>query len=399
MVVVKADAYGHGAVETARAAAGAGADALAVSTLAEGLELRRGGVDIPILMFNPLTSPEARAAVSGRITPTITSLSAAAALSLAARELRVTSPVHIMVDTGMSRSGIPLKDAPDFALKVAALPGLTVEGLYTHFAAGADHGETSLAFMTQQLRRFMRAAAVIERSGLIIPLRHAACSTAILRLPESYLDMVRVGNLFYGFGPDAGWRPAGDAAPPRVREAWSMVTRVLEVRQVPPGTAVGYGPDVRVRRHTRLATVPVGYADGVGAEVKATTFRPRARLRLFLRGLLWTLARRGLLLGPLARLNRMALSRSVFSHAGRPLDIIGRISMQQTILEVTAHPDIGAGSRIKVKVRRVLANPRVPRVYLSSGKEVASRTIAGGIPQPAGHATHHARAEDPAAGA
>jgi alanine racemase len=410
MVVVKADAYGHGAVETARAAALAGADALGVSTLLEGLELRRAGLTLPILMLNPLTPAEADTAVLAEVTPTVTDLGAAEALSQAYRALPSGSatrrpsaiPVHIAIDTGMSRTGVKPERVADLAVRVAAQPGLTVEGLYTHFSTGADRSPAGLALMRQQLTRFAWAAASVESRGLVVPLRHAACSAAVVLLPESYLDLVRVGNLFYGYGGsgDAVARDLGrsvtgarsatavtagaaalSAGPdadafPKLREAWTMRTRVLEVREVPPGTGVGYGPDVVVKHPTRLATLPVGYADGVGAEIRSTTFRPRARLRVFVRGLLIALHRRGLLVGPLARLRPRAEGRSIFEHDGHPLDIVGRVSMQQTIVEVTARPEITPGSLVLVRIRRVLANPRLGRVYFQGGRAVAASGVS-----------------------
>jgi len=417
MVVVKADAYGHGAVETARAAALAGADALGVSTLLEGLELRQAGLTIPILMLNPLTPAEAGTAVLAEVTPTVTDLGAAEALSQAYRALPTgpatrrpsAIPVHIAIDTGMSRTGVKPERVADLAVRIAAQPGLTVEGLYTHFSTGADRSPASLALMRQQLTRFAWAAASVESRGLVVPLRHAACSAAVVLLPESYLDLVRVGNLFYGYGGSgdamaqvAGKSAAGAAAGttgrgaaavaagpdaaafPKLREAWTMRTRVLEVREVPPGAGVGYGPDVVVKHRTRLATLPVGYADGVGAETRPTTFRPRARLRVFVRGLFIALHRRGLLVGPLARLRPRAEGRSIFEHDGHPLDIVGRVSMQQTIVEVTARPEITPGSLILVRIRRVLASPRLGRVYFRGGRAVAARTVSLGSEAAAG---------------
>ncbi len=377
MVVVKADGYGHGAAETARTAVEAGADMLGVSTLLEALELRRAAVAAPILMFNPLTPAEAETAVRFAVTPTVTDLKAASALSAAVGEHGWAgggaAPVHVSVDTGMSRYGLAPDDAAAFVSRLATLPGLTLEGLYTHFSAGADYGAASLAVMRRQLRRFARAVAAVEALGLEVPLRHAACSSAIVRLPESYFDLVRVGNLFYGFGPTG----AAERESPRVAQAWSMVTRVLEVREVPAGTGVGYGPDVTVRRPTRLATVPVGYADGVGAEVQASTFKLRVRLRLLFVNLFAALGRRRLLPGPLAALGRRALGHAVFSYRGRPLDIVGRISMQHTILDVTSVPEADVGAVVRVRVRRVLASPRLPRIYLLNGRAVAVRALPG----------------------
>lgn len=365
MVVVKGDGYGHGAVEAARAAAGAGADWLGVSTLAEALELRQADLTLPILMINPLTAAEAPAVVEFGVTPTVTGLDAALALSAVTAGGRRIA-VHVSVDTGMSRYGVCPSDLPGFAERIASLPGLALEGLYTHFSAGSEQTSASLAVMRRQLDRFAAAVAKVEARGLVVPLRHAACSQAVARLPESYLDLVRVGNLFYGFGPL-----------PNLREAWTMATRVLEVREVPPGTGVGYGPDVVVRRPMRLATVPVGYADGVGVEIRTTGARLRLRLRLLLLSLARFAYRHGLLAGPLARLARQVESHALFSSGGKPLEIVGRISMQQTILDVTKRPEVGPGAAVRVRVPRPLASARLGRIFFAGGKALTARTASG----------------------
>jgi len=363
LVVVKADAYGHGAIEVARVAAAGGADMLGVSTLLEAVELRRAGLDLPILMMNPLTPAEAPAAVQHGLTVTVTGLLAAEALSREAeRAGHARVPVHVCVDTGLARFGAHPDAAPALAAAVAGLPGLELEGVWTHFSAGAGKGPAAVTLMREQFARFAGVLNTVEAAGLDVPLRHAAASAAVLAVPESYLDLVRVGNLFYGFGADG--RPGA----PRVREAWAMYARVLEAREVPAGTGVGYGPDVVVRRPTRLVTVPVGYADGVGAQVRQTTFRPRALLSLLARNLVVRLARRGLARGSLASLAQRAAESAVFTHDGHPLDIIGRIAMHDTILDATGRPEVGVGSLVRVNLRRVLANPRLPRVYRSDGR-------------------------------
>ena len=388
LVVVKADGYGHGAVEAAQAALRAGADMLGVATVLEGLELRHAGVEAPVLVFNPLTPAEAGTVVRAGLTPTVTSPEAVRALAGAVQEAAAGPaaggfPVHISVDCGMSRWGVQPEKAAEMARLVVGAGVLLVEGLYTHFPAGAERGPARVALMRSQLETFAGAVAAVEAEGVEIPLRHAACSSAIVALPESHLDMVRVGNLFYGFLPRAdglGGRVSGDGDTrglPEVREAWSFVTRVLEVREVPAGTGVGYGPDVTVRRRTRLATVPVGYADGVGAEVMAGAGRLRTRLVRLLRVVLRWLDRRGLLVGPLAGLRAQAEALSLFFHEGRPVETVGRISMQQTVLDVTDRPEIKVGSVVHVQAKRVLASPRLGRVYYSGGRAVRARITAG----------------------
>jgi alanine racemase len=409
MVIVKGNAYGHGAVEVARAAIAAGADALGVSTLVEALELRQAGISGPLLMISPLTADEAPSAARAGITTTLSSLEAAERLAAEACRLGLPGglPAHVAVETGMSRFGVSAEALVGFSRAIAALPGLRLEGLYTHFSAGSDQGAASLVRMRRQLDRFGRAVAAVEAAGIEVPLRHAACSSAVLRLPESYLDLVRVGNLFYGFGgPRASGSREGArvislsaaVAPPRVREAWSLYTRVLEVRDVAAGTGVGYGPDVIVTQATRLATVPIGYVDGAGLLLTKTTLRLGVRLKPLGRQLaLWVyraldgpawgrgpsvagppLGRvRALLDRAMARLAALAREAAIFLHEGRPVDIVGRISMHETILRVTGRPEIGVGTVLRVRVSRVLSSPRLGRVYFSGGRVAAVRTPSG----------------------
>ncbi len=376
LAVVKANAYGHGAPEVASTLVQAGADMLGVSTLAEALELRAADVRVPILMINPLTPGEAATAARGGVVPTITDLEAAKAFSAEAGRLGLDKlPVHISVDTGMSRYGVAPRDLPGFVTAVAELPRITVQGLYTHFSAGAERTRSSLEVMRWQLARFGEALEAVEALGIVIPIRHAACSSAVLRLPESYLDMVRVGNLLYGFsGPaiaDDGVRP------PHVREAWQFFARVLETREVPAGTGVGYGPDVTVRHPKRLGTVPVGYADGVGLDVRFGPSRWRAWLRQALIAVARCLYERHLLYGPLSSLRRGVENTAQFRHLGEPLCTVGRVSMQQTVLDLTKSPEIGVGSVISVRVPRVLASSRIARVFIVGGQAMAGRDLLG----------------------
>jgi alanine racemase len=254
MVTLKADAYGHGALRTARTALTSGAQALAVATLGEARALREAGIAAPILVLGYTPPWQAREAVEQRVTCTVFDLDAARALgeAAAARERQVA--VHLKVDTGMARLGIPPEAAGDFLRALGGLPGLHVEGIYTHFATADSADET---FGRLQLGRFAGLLADLARAGLRPPLAHAANSAALLRFPEARFDMVRPGIACYGLHPSPDTPlPAG------FRPVLSFHTEVAQVKELPAGTPLSYGGAFVTQRPSRIATIPVGYGGG-----------------------------------------------------------------------------------------------------------------------------------------
>ncbi|MFQ3630543.1 alanine racemase [Roseiflexus sp.] len=254
MAVLKADAYGHGAVRAARAALAGGATALAVATLGEARTLREAGIGAPILALG--YTPPWQVAQAARLGIAITVFDPDTARACAAAaETGVHVTVHVEVDTGMARTGLSVEDLGSFLQTLADLPGVRVEGLYTHFA---DADAVDLRSAEAQLRRFCAALDAITSAGLRPPIVHAANSAALLRLPEARFDMVRPGIVCYGLAPSR-WTPL----PPLLRPALSFHTEVAQVRDLPPGTPVSYGGTFVTRRASRIATIPVGYADGL----------------------------------------------------------------------------------------------------------------------------------------
>lgn len=253
--VVKADGYGHGAAAVSRAALAGGADRLAVAFAEEGIELRRQGVTAPILVLG-YTGPEgARRAVGWGLDVTVISADNARVLSDAAVGLGREVRVHLKVDTGMSRLGLAPPDAPAAARAVADLPGLRLEGVFSHFAA-ADAGDPE--FAREQLAVFREVLSRIQAAGLRVPIRHISNSAGLLFLPEARLDMARPGIAMYGL------RASTERESPVLLEpAMALKARVVQTRTVPAGTTVSYGRTFRAARTTRLAVLPLGYADGV----------------------------------------------------------------------------------------------------------------------------------------
>lgn len=341
LAVVKNDGYGCGAPECARVFLAAGADWLGVATLEEGVELRRAGIDAPVLLLAPLLPGQEEAALAEGITPSVSSRRGAVALAKAARG--TVAGVHLEVETGLGRSGIPPGELPEV---VSLLEGrLRVEGIYTHFAAAAS----DTAYTALQYRRFREAAETLAAAGVKGALWHVANSAAVLRFPEMQLDMVRVGTLLYGQYP-VGRLPR----PLKLRNPWRVKARVLHLAELPAGSRVGYGGDHVLRRDTRLALLPVGHAHGLSL---APVTRPRGPADLLVR-----------------------LGREVLAYLGRPpaalrasaggvtVPLVGRVGMQFSLADVSKAPGLQVGDVVEVPLQRTVASPRLPRLYVRDEK-------------------------------
>lgn len=286
--VVKANAYGHGAEIVGPAALAAGADRLAVATLGEGIALRQVGVEAPILLLGYTPGWLAEELLRWNLTATLFDAETAQEWSAAAIAQGSRIPVHVKVDTGMHRLGIAPEEGLAFCQRLAELPGLTAEGVYTHFST-AD--EADLRYARLQLQRFTQLLAGLKEAGLRPPLAHAANSAAILRLPESRLDGVRAGIALYGLHPSPDVPLPGAFRPVL---AWKA--RIAQVKPLAAGEPVSYGNSWVAPRPAIIAVLPVGYADGF----------PRAPRH-------WG---------------------SVLVHGG-PAPIVGRVCMDMTIVDVT----------------------------------------------------------------
>ncbi|MGH7666294.1 MAG: alanine racemase [Candidatus Dormibacteria bacterium] len=248
MAVVKAAAYGHGAVAVARTALRHGASWVATATVGEGLELRRDGIAAPILVLGYTPSDSVPAAVAGRLAVTVFDTEVLAALEAAGDAQGRRASAHLKVDTGMSRLGVAPEDVARFVAAADTLPHVELEGCYTHFRKGSDRRVASL-----QLGRFLKALSAAEAAGHHFRLRHAANSAAWNTIPESRLDLVRCGVELLGLRTPDG----------RTREpVLSFRTTVAQVRTISPGTYVGYEDAFRAEREMLIATLPVGYGDG-----------------------------------------------------------------------------------------------------------------------------------------
>ena len=268
MAVVKANGYGHGAVQVARVALQHGAEYLGVARINEAVQLREAGLEAPILIFGYTPSDQAETLIKYDLTQTVYSHKAAKVLSEYAVQKGTKICVHIKADSGMGRLGVLLssnnnadtdnhllQDTVEAAESISRLPGLAVEGIFTHFAT-ADDADKSYARM--QIDVFTDFINSLGRRGLELPLKHAANSGALIDLPESHLDMVRPGIATYGLYPSSEVNKSKIDLKP----VMTLKSRIIQLKKVPAGFNISYGITYQTEKPTAIATVPVGYADG-----------------------------------------------------------------------------------------------------------------------------------------
>lgn len=259
--VVKADAYGHGALPVSRLLQAEGADYLAVSCLDEALELRRGGITMPILILGHTPHEYCSVLIEQNITQTVTCLAKALEYSEEAVKLGGTLKIHIKLDTGMSRlgflcGGAHFEEGVDNIIRSCSLPGLESEGVYTHFAVSDAEDAESESYTRGQFELFMRVIAEVEkRGGIKFSIRHCANSGAVASYPEMALDMVRPGLLLYGYGDTSGRLG--------LRPCMRLVSTVSTIKIYDSGVSVSYGRRFVTERRTRMGVLAVGYADGL----------------------------------------------------------------------------------------------------------------------------------------
>ncbi len=360
MAVVKADAYGHGVLPLSRVFLQNGADRLAVAFADEGVQLRQNGIEAPILLLGYTPGSSAEELLEYDLTPTVFDYQTAKEFSQAAVKMQKKMKIHIKLDTGMSRIGFFCNINEDTEqikreiLAIGSLPMLEIEGLFTHFTT-ADEADGT--YTRRQFSLFCHMADAIEEAGLHIPVKHVCNSAAIFQYPEMHLDMVRPGIVLYGLPPSDYM--AEQAL--HLKPVMTVKTAVALVKEVPAGTYVGYGNTFCTKQPAKLATVPIGYADG------------------YVR----------------------ALSNRAMMMAGDTLcPVVGKICMDQCMIDVSNVNNIHAGDLVTVFGQQYsahqlahLANTisyellcavgkRVPRVYRQNNqvKEVVNPLLLEGFP-------------------
>ncbi|MBR0208723.1 MAG: alanine racemase [Oscillospiraceae bacterium] len=258
--VVKADAYGHGAVPVSRMLQDAGADYLAVSCLDEAMELRQNGIYLPILILGHTPAEFTETLIRNDLTQAVTCLAKAEEYSHEASRLGLTLRVHIKLDTGMSRlgflcAGSRFDEGVENVVHSCTLPALETEGVFTHFAVSDEPGEDNEAYTRAQFALFLRVIATAEERGVHFAIRHCANSGAVVHYPEMQLDMVRPGLLLYGYGDDTGTLG--------LQPGMRLVTRITTIKHYDALTDVSYGRRFTTEHTTRMAVLGIGYADGL----------------------------------------------------------------------------------------------------------------------------------------
>lgn len=300
MGVVKADAYGHGAVPVCRALEALGPPLLAVATLGEAVELRDAGIERPVMIFSCLLSKEAQAVAEHGFIPQISDLAFAQSLSDASVRLGKRTSVHLKIDTGMGRCGVLPADAVPAGEKLASLPGLSLEGVMTHFPS-SDEAD-GVEFTEGQVKQFKEICDALAKRGVRVKWRHAANSGGTLGHPGSWFDMVRPGMSLYGVYPS----PAVPRDVP-LRQAMTLKAQAALVKTIAKGETISYGRTYTAPRDMRVALVPIGYADGY---------------------------------------DRRFSNQGAVLARGRRFPVVGRVCMDQFMVDVTDCPEIAVGDEV-----------------------------------------------------
>ena len=257
MAVVKTNAYGHGMIEVSKALSSYGVEYLAVGSSEEGIILRQQNITVPILVLGGVLKQQISALLSHDLVFTVSSYDLAEAIDGAAAASGVAkAKVHLKVDTGMGRYGALVPAAPEFVERVSRLRHLDVAGIFSHFATADQKDKT---FSREQIQTFRRVLDEVRERRIEIPNVHFANTSAVLDLPETYFTMVRPGIGLYGVYPSQETSRSISLEP-----VLSLRSRVVSLKEVPPGTTVSYGRRYRTASRTRIAVIPVGYADGFG---------------------------------------------------------------------------------------------------------------------------------------
>ncbi|MEP6944982.1 MAG: alanine racemase [Acidobacteriota bacterium] len=302
LAVVKANAYGHGAVECSRRLAADGVDWLGVALPEEGIELRSAGIDVPILVLGSFFPGQEGDLLNLGLTPVIYTLEQASLLNAAAIKAGKRAEYHVKIDTGMGRIGVRFDRLDEFASGLAKFENICLDGVMTHFAAADDLDQND--FTNDQIRRFDRAVETIHQLGFTPSFIDMANSPGAIAHPDSRRKLVRLGGVLYGLGGDV--LPSGIDTP-SLRPVLSLKSSIAYIKKVPNGETIGYGRTFRTDRDSLIATIPIGYADGY----------PRS----------------------LSNLGSVLIK-------GLKVPVVGRISMDWTIIDVTDVHDPSIGDEV-----------------------------------------------------
>lgn len=355
IAVVKANAYGHGAVEVSETLLENGVTMLGVGVIEEGIVLREAGIKAPILICGLTMNDQIEPLVMYNLTATVCQLKTIQILSRIASKNKKRARVHIKIDTGMGRLGIPTTDTLNFVKKISQMKNIEIEGIFTHFAATNEEDGN---YTRRQFEKYEKALLELERERINIPLKHVANSAAILNSPSFHLNAVRPGIIIYGLFP---WPETKRTV--QLKPAAEFKTKIVFLKEVPAGKSIGYGRTYTTTKPTRIATLPVGYADGYS----------------------WLLSNNGEVLV-----------------RGERAPIIGKICMDLCMIDVTHIGGVQIGDEVvlwgkqgsrMVSVQEIaqrtgnivyevicmVDKERVPKVFIKNGKSFKVKSLLGNI--------------------
>jgi len=354
MAVVKGNAYGHDILEIASVVLNNGATRLAVARLEEGIFLRKASITVPILILGLTLKQQVELLVSYNITPTVCEYEMIEKLSESAIKVDKVVKVHLKVDTGMGRIGIFPHDILRFIKRIRALKNVEIEGIFTHFSVADEKDKT---YTEEQFRKFMEVLTVLEKEGIRIPIKHVGNSATLLDLPHMWLDLVRPGISMYGLYPSTEVQKTIKLIP-----AHSFKTRIIFLKELFMGESIGYGRTYTTnQRRTKVASLPLGYADGY---------------------------------------NRLLSNQGEVLVRGRRFPVIGRVCMDQCVIDVTNLPQVEIGDEvvlwgrqgkeeinieeiadkigtINYEIVHMPDKKRVPKLFIKNGRPWRIKTMLG----------------------
>lgn len=346
IAVVKANAYGHGAVETARILFQNGVDFFAVSYLHEALELRKAGIRSSILVFSPIIQEdELKEAINQHVTVTISSPSDWKLLEYVVYGFNTDICVHLKLDTGLGRFGLSEEEVLALAPEIKKNPHIHMEGIYTHMADAVSNP----SYTEQQFADFMKTVHLLQDLGIQIPVKHCANSAVFLKYPHMHLDGVRLGTLLSGQYPAGKFEAGLDLQDPYKFKSW-----VISVRSLKKGSYLGYYRTYRLKQDAQIAVIPVGFSDGLALQVanKPAGFLDMLKSMVKIMLIYFDVPRFSLQLN----LN------------GRNYSVRGKVFMQMALLEIPAGHEVHIGDEVELPVRKTLASRSITRVYVQEGK-------------------------------
>lgn len=343
--VVKANAYGHGLIEVAKELENQDLDYLGVTEIAEGLQLRQQGLKKPILVFGPSLREGLTVAQDYDLTITVGDLATLEHL----QENNLALKVHLKIETGLGRTGFKLQDLEE-VYNLISNSQILVEGIYTHLATAM---RANSSFVKEQFAQFSKATEFFEQQGMPIGLRHICNSEALVKFPEMHLDMVRAGNILYGHG--------GGQLAQELQNPWAFKAKITYITDLPKGHSVGYERSYFLPRDAKIAIVPIGIFHGYSMEPVVRSNNLGDLIKA---------------LGKLIlRYFNHPLTKTYVTINGTEAPVIGKVGMQQTIVDVTQLQDVQIGDVVELTGRRVNISPFLPQLYKKEGQIIKLRRI------------------------